>query len=535
MPRYRNVRQPVLSAGARDRYLSREFNSFDFLKTVSKQELLAYAHEKGMRFATDSWQHQLVCFVIGTMCRAFAFYLKQSGGKSKIILDQIRYRKRTGELSRALITVPELLHVASWEEQIKEHAPDLRYQLAIGSRAQRERYLSKPADVVVTNYAGLMMFMTERKQVNRGIDEEGNAIVRGKQFINSDLASSFMIDNGFNFFDIDEIHRIVNMSSTYYNLFRWCMAAADFRYIMTGTAHGRDPSPLFSQFQLIDDGETFESPGMFQHAFFTPQAHPFKGTVWTFNRDTTADLHRVIKNRSITYEVTEYRDMPKKLVIRVPVRLSGESLEFYQRIVLGMKEARGDYRSLDNVYMRMRQCASGFIAMKADDKSRIEVQFKENPKLEALRDFLSTRDEKILVFHHFTPSGEIIEKMLEEERIKWAVIRGGTKDIAGEYERFKTQDSCKVFLLNDALGSEAINPQYVCRRAYIYEPPDDSKRYDQMIMRVYRQGQKWNVFINESVVLGTVEEKMMKHNRDGGNLLHAVMTGDDSLLIEEPV
>lgn len=533
MGRFRNTRVPVLSAGARERYLSRRLDNFDFLKSVTAQELLAYAHEKGMRFATDCWQHQLVCFIIGTICPAFAFYLKQSGGKSKIILDLIRYRRRTGELNRALIAVPELLHVESWREQARTHAPDLRVQFAVGSRNVRERILSKPSDVVITNYATLMMFMSERKQVKRGEDEMGNAIVRGKQIINPDLAASFMIENDFNFFDIDEIHRIVSMGSTYYNLFRWCMAACDFKYVMTGTAHGRDPSPLFAQMQLVDSGATFESEGMFQHAFFTPKKHPFNGTVWEFDKSTTQDLHRVLKHRSIMYDVTEYTDMPKMLMIRVPVRLRGETLAYYQRILQGLIEARGDYRSMQNIFVRMRQCCSGFIAMKADDESRIEVQFKENPKLEALIDRINSRDEKMLVFHEFTPSAHIIERAFEEEKIKWAAIRGGTKHIGAEYARFLNEDSCKVFLLNNWLGSEAINPQYVCRRAIFYEEPADAKKRDQAIMRIYRKGQKWNAMIDDLITLGTVEEKVHRYNEEGRDLLDAVMSGDDSLIIEE--
>lgn len=533
MARFRNTRAPVLAASARQRYVSRPLDNWDFLKDVTKDELLQWAHDKGMRFASECWQHQLTCFLIGVMCREFAFFLKQSGGKSKVILDLIRYRKRTGELNRALILVPELLHVVSWEEQIKAHAPDLKYQLAVGGRAVRERVLSKPADVVVMNYAGLMMFMTEhRKLVKR--DAAGEEVEHGRQVISSDLASRFMVENGFNFCDIDEVHRIVNMNSTYYNLFRWCMAACDFRYIMSGSPFGRDPRPLFGQFQLIDDGETFQNEGMFQNAFYTPKPHPFRGTEWTYNKDTAAELHRIIKHRSITYEVTEYRDMPTKLHMRLPVRLRGEALVYYERIVQGLQEARGDYRSLDNVFVRMRQCASGFIAMKADDESRIEVEFKDNPKLEALLDFIVSRDEKILVFHEFTLSAQIIERAFEQNKIKWAAVRGGMgAQVNREYNRFLQEDSCKVFLLNNALGSEAINPQYVCRRAVVYEAPADAKRYDQLIMRVWRQGQKWNVFINDMLVLGTVEEKIARYNSEGRDLMHAILSGSESLITEE--
>lgn len=536
MSRYRNVQVPVLGIGARERYLSRALRSFDFLKQVPKEELLAHAHANGMRFATECWHHQLVCFVIAMRMRGFAFFLKQSGGKSKVIIDQIRYRRRRGELNRALIAVPELLHLASWEDQLRTHGPDLKYQIAEGTAAQRQRALTHPADVVLINYAGLMTQMTERIHVTKRdvLNEDGTRKVVGKQVLNHDLAASFMVDHGFNFFDIDEVHRIVNLRSVYYDIFRWCMAACDFRYVMTGTSHGRDPSPLYGQLQLIDDGETFESLGMFYHAFFTPQRHPFKGVVWSFDKSTTSELNRTIKHRSISYEMEEYGDMPKKVGMRRLIKLRGEVLDYYTRIVQGLIEARGDYRSLDNVFIRMRQCASGFIAMKADDDSRIEVEFTENPKLDYLRDFIKSRDEKMLVFHEFRPSATYIERMLESEKIKWAAIRGGTKDIAGEYQRFLTQDSCKIFLLNNQLGAEAINPQYVCRRAVVYESPNDPRKRDQLEKRVHRQGQKWTTWVDDLIMQGTIEEKLLRYNQEGRDLLKAVMTGDESLLLEQP-
>jgi len=515
----RNARLPVISPRAVDTYLNRTLNSYDFLKTVPKAELANHVKQLGHRFASDPWHHQLACFIIGTQLSNFLYFLKMGGGKTAIALNLMRYRKRLGQFDGALVLAPELMHVASWEEQIKTHAPDLQYRLLLGEKNERAAQLDKKADVYVINYAGLLPFMTVH----------GKKKGKGAQLIEPNKAGTFA--SMFNFLVFDELHRIANHNALYHDLFRWLSAAATFRYALDGTPHGRDPTPLFGHFRLIDQGETFgPTLGMFRQAFFTPKKDYWAGLKWTFDKDKTGDLNRVIKNRSISYELTELHDMPRKLPIGIPVRLRGEGLAYYNRILKNVKEARGDYRSLGNLYVRMRQCASGFLALRADDESRIEVEFKDNPKLDALHEFLISRpDEKVLVFHEFIHSGRQIERMLEQAKIGHARLHGGMKDPGAEYHRFLEEQSCRVFVLQNRLGSEAINPQYVCRRAVFYESPDDPKIRAQAEARVHRPGQKWTTFIHDMLVLDTVEEKIKRYNQEGESLLAAVLSGRETL------
>lgn len=521
--RYR-AKIPIIAPSAVEEFLSRPLDNYDFLKQAPKQELLDHAHANGHRFATDCWHNQLVCFNIGMELQEFLFFLKMGGGKSKLILDLIRYRKRKGQLIRALVLAPELLHVASWEEQVRTHAPDLKYRLLLGEKSERIEMLDRPSDLCIMNYKGLEVYMSKRQKVV-GKD-------RNKQQIDPALASAFA--SKFNFVAFDESHRLGNHQSLLFGMCQWVAAAADFRYALTGTPFGRDPSRLWPQFKLIDGGQTLgQRLGLFRAAFFTAKEDYWSGIKYTFNSHRLPDLHRVIKHRSITYELVELRDMPRKVPIRIPVRMTGEISAYYNRIIAGVREARGDYQSLGNLFVRMRQCASGFLAMRADDESRIEVQFKDNPKLEALREFVLDKEDKILVFHEFIISGQMVEQVLTAAKIGYASLRGGTKNPAEEYGRFLRDPKCRVFVLNNRLGSEAINPQYVCRRAVFYESPVDPVQREQAEGRVHRPGQKWTTFIYDLLVAGTVEEKVLRYVREGRDLLRAVLSGDGDLLDEE--
>jgi SNF2 family DNA or RNA helicase len=522
---------PVIAPAAIRAYFARPLDSWDYLKDVPKEELKAEAHSMGMRFATDSWHHQLVCWMIGATQDRFYFILKQGGGKSKISADIIRYRLRQGHIKHALIVAPEMIHVASWEEQLQTHAPDLTYQLLLGNKDERERMLKQSSDVYVINHRGLEVYMATRRTV-KGKDD----IERNKNMLTAKEASEFAAK--FQLVILDEYHRLVNDTSLHYKILTWLAAGADFIYALSGTPHGKDPTPMFHQFKILDGGETLgRAITLFRVAFFTIKKGFFGGFKYTFKPGLTTALHRMIKHRSITYTTEELYDVPQCIPVRIPVRLRGEAAAYYQRIIQGLIEAQGDYSSLGNVFIRMRQCASGFLSLKADDDSRIQVEFADNAKLEALVQFvLSKPDEKILIYHEFIRSGELIEKAMTAAKVKWSSLRGGTKNPAAAYAMFLKDPKCQVFILNNRTGSESINPQYVSRRLIFYESPTDPKTREQAERRVFRPGQRYTSFIHDLYVKGTVEEKILGDVKNGLDFMSSVLSGNGlALLTKEQI
>lgn len=507
-------------------YLRRPLDDFDFMKLVPKEDLAAEAHGMGMRFATDPRHHQLVCWMLGVTMDNFYFILKQGGGKSKILLDIIRYRLRKKQISRALIIAPEDIHLASWEEQLREHAPDLTYTILDGSAARRQQAAKQKTNVHIINNMGLSIFMAD--------EVKNNKTKKSHLVLNVDKAAAFASE--YQLVGGDEWHRMVTGDSLFYECCRWLSVGALYFYALSGTPHGKDPTPLFHQLKVIDGGATLgTSLGLFHQTFFTGKPNYFSGRLeYKFNKAMTGELNRVIKNRSIVYTTDELYDVPTCIPIKMPVKFTGEAALYYARIIKGMIEAQGDYSSMKNVFVRMRQCASGYLSLKADDDSRIEVEFKDNPKLMALRDWLLSKpDEKILVYHEYRNTGAILERMMTEAKIGWSSLRGGTKNPKAAYAKFLEDKKCKVFILNNRTGSESINPQYVCRRVAFYESPTDPKTREQAERRVYRPGQEYMSFIHDFFVKGTIEEKILVNVKDGLDFMSSVLSGDTSKLLTE--
>ena len=524
----RNYDLPLIAPAAIEAYLSRDLADFNFLKQAPKAELAVHARALGFRYVTEPRACQLVCNIIGAERPRFLFHLDMGAGKSKATLDLIRFRKARKELQRALIVVPEFVHISSWQDQLKEHAPDLRCVVLLGSREDRFELIDRKADVYLINYAGLQVYMAEKKKAKRG---------KAKRGVAPDAAALFA--SLFNFVVFDEIHRIRSWDSLTFRLCCWLGAGAPFCYANTGTPFGRDPMMLWPQFKMVDDGETFGLLGLFRAVFFEAKKARFGGYDYKLLNgeegriDRQSDLNRVMKHRSIVYEEHELGiDLPPKTLLRVNVRMPPEQRMFYDRILDRMKEARGDYASLDNVFTRMRQLGSGFLSLRADDESRIEVEIDPNPKLEALRQVVTDlpASEKFLVFHQFTYSGNRIRGLLDEMKVPWATLYGGVKDAAGEYQRFLTDKRCRAFVLQNQAGSEAINPQGVCRYAWFYERPDDALISQQAEKRVYRPGQERPVFVGDIVSVGnSAEENLLVYLQQSRDVRAAVLRGEVKL------
>lgn len=526
----RRYKLPVLAQEVIDTYLNRPLDDYEFLKAAPPDELLQEIEQGGYRFVTTPWEQQLVCFLIGMHRPAFLYYLAAGGGKTKLIVDLFRYRKQRGEATCGMILVPELLHISPWEEQIPQHAPELKFKILIGSKEERLDALETNADLFIMNYKGLEAYMTSRRKVKKKKSEE----LINKQMLDEDEAVRFV--RNFDFFAIDEMHRIRTAGSLLIECLTWLSQQCPFRYGLTATPFGRDPSPLWPQWSIIDHGETLGNPqSMFRGVFFNSKQNWWGGVDYDFRKDMSPQLHRIIKHRSIVYTEEELKQkLPKLVPMKINLDLTPEGQVFYDRIIEKAKEARGSYRSLDSTYIRMRQCVSGFLSLKADaDDERIEVRFDKNPKLDALTQMLqdSMLGHKFLCYHYFRYSGRMICELLEEHKIKFIWMVGGIKDVLGEFNKFKRLDSVQVAVAQHQVGSEAINPQEVCNREVYFESPDDAITRIQAEKRIKRPGQKSGyVLVYDLVMRNTIEERLLKFQKEGKDLLQAILSGEESLL-----
>ncbi len=174
--------------------------------------------------------------------------------------------------------------------------------------------------------------------------------------------------------------------------------------------------------------------------------------------------------------------------------------------------------------MQLRQLSSGFITFKDDDE-RIKVKFDSNPKLDVLCELIESMPPecKMVVFHDYVFTNQLISERLKELKIEHARIWGGQRDQIGQLKKFREDEACKVLIINSKSGSSALNLQNA-NYVTFFECCSVIDR-EQAEARCWRPGQKNKVIIFDLFVNGTVDESHYTSVKEGGDFLNDFMSG----------
>lgn len=513
----------IIDPRAVQAFADRKLDDWRWIKEVPREALLEASD--GFHFHTSPRLHQLACFVLGMQLQRFLYLLEMGSGKSKIILDLIRYRKHLGELKGALVCVPNVINLASWEAQLEKHAPDLTYRVLHGSRAKRYEMLDlEPVDVCLLNYAGLHTYMASAKRTTK----KGNT----KKVMSLEDADDF--SDLFNFLALDECHiGLGSVRTLQYELTKMLSWRADWCYGATGTPFGRDPEKAWSQFHVVDQGETMgHSLAMFHAAYYKEKENYWSGVEYKFDTTKKLRVHRMLQHRSIRYSDSEFSDLPAINYHQIPVQLTDAQVRRYDELLDIGNEARQEGRQ-EATWIRLRQTAAGYISVKGEDDERMQVIFTPNPKALALEQYLLelSDEEKLVVFHDYVPTGRIIRDVLTRMKIKHVGVGGGWKDPATNLRLFIKDPSVRVWVANARAGGTGTDGlQDVCRYGLFYETPSSPTTRRQCVKRLHRDGQKRRVYITDLVASNVAIDKRTHASLAAGiDMFNAVCEGKEKL------
>lgn len=520
----RPVRRIQIDPRAVEAFRQRELEDWRWIKEVPRGELLKLV-PKGFEFITAPRDHQLACFILAKLLQRFLFFLDMGSGKSKLVLDLIRFRKWKGELRAALICVPNVINLASWEAQLNLHAPDLTYEVLGGNRKQRYTALDgERKDVYLINYAGLAVYIAAAKRATKKGTMKRTMVVEDAQ----DFSALF------NFLALDECHMgLSKVTSLQYQLVKYLSWNSDFCYGLTGTPMGRDPAKMWPQFHVIDQGETLgHSLAMFRSAFYLEKESYWAGIEYVFDPKRRLLLHRTLQHRSLRYKDTEVASTPGlQPPIQIPVQMSAAQLSANAELLRDARIARETEEAPPAVYIRQRQIAAGFLGLSTEDGDKLEVAFDPNPKIDALEQFIAElgEDKKLVIFHCYVHSGVLIAALLTKMKLKYTGVGHGYKDPSLQLRRFMADPSYRFFVANCAAGGTGVDGlQKVAHYGLFYETPTAPDRRRQAEKRLDRDGQTMPVYIYDLVARGiNVDQRALDNIAKGRDMMDGVVDGKE--------
>ena len=508
----------MIKKDAVEAFLKRDLDNHDWIKNCSHEELDDAIKELGFksRLGLTPRLHQKATFYLCANTDSFLMHLSMGTGKTYISVMLYDYfRAKRNRNLKMLAVVPNTVNIKNWEEQINDFSP-FKPVMLYGTLAERQAKLKEPGDIYIINYEGLQVLMADLQQVK---GKKNKARV-----YNPELAKGFV--DKFDMVVFDEVHKVKNSQSLTFQLCKKIADNTPLRYGLTGTPLSKNSQDLWSQFFLIDRGETLGSSiTLFRQAFYSSKPGYFGGMDFVLDKKKEPILSRFIKNKSIHYKDSECGDLPKQIFIKKYVDFTPQALKEMNTLRKQAKEIVKDGGLGTNLYIKGRQISSGFVYEKVSETDRIALRFPNNPKLDELQELLEDMpdDKKIVIFFSFEESGIMIKERLAKMKVKFNV--GGGKDAIAEYEDFKKNKKSKAFVINIASGSTGLNLQNASFCLY-YEPSDNVITYQQSLKRIHREGQvESRVYYYFFITENSVEEKIYQSLQEGIDIAKSLIEG----------
>ena len=470
---------------------------------------------------------QKICFIIGATQQRF-FFAKDTGmGKTALSIALILYFVKLHHNKRILVLVPNKINKSEWAREIRKHAPDTPFATLWGSSAEKWARLERTRGlIVIETYAGMMRMMCK---IVKSKKKDGNKLDLDKQKIKKLMS---LIDG----LVLDESNLCKTKNKLPFRICRQISQQSSIVFALSGTPFGRDPTDLWGQMYIVDQGATLgETLGLFRSAFFTEKANAWGRVDYTFDKGKMGLLHRTLANGSIRF-VAKESDLPTVIPIKKYIDLPDDAAAYFAKAKGALIAAKGNFSETKNAFLRMRQISSGFLGYNDDDMGiRAEFEFPDNPKLESLLSTIDTiRPEcKILVFHDFVFSGSIICRELEKAGVKHVRLYHKTKNTSELLTQFDKDPSIRVFVLNTA-GAYGLNLQ-AAQYGMFYERPVSVTLWKQMRRRLERQFSEHNhVFMMDYIVRDTMDQRIIRFHEEGVALFKGIIEGQTLERLENP-
>lgn len=510
-----------------DEFWARPLRDLGKLKQLSERELDSRLQKLGAKWHTTPFRHQKVGILSGLQNPTCYFLYDAGTGKTLIPLSILL--SRIQEIEKCLVLVPGVANIGAWLEEIKRHAPELS---AIGltnmASEDKRRALMGDERLVITTYMGWLKLIGIRFQIIK----KGKRKI--KQIVVDDPQLAVEVENRFQMVVWDEANAIKNRKSLSFIAAARMVRSTPRRYCLSGTPFHKDPTDLWSQFYVLDEGHALgEGIGIFQTAFCTRKKNHFSGFFdFPFDNSKREDFQTRLGHCALRYSAAECMDLPAvtggmlsgKWMMR-PVPFPKENLDYYAKVLAELRGKR-NAEIIKNVYTRLRQLTAGFIPIK-EGGIRRNIYFDRNPKLEALLELLEEipQDAKVIVFNEFISSGDRISEEFTEKKISHVRLFSGTADKVGTMEKFKADKKVRVLLGSRSL-CYGLNLQ-LAHHMVIFESPDSTILRDQLEHRIVRMGQTEHSFIWDLVVEKSVDVRILDSLQKGKDLFDFLMESED--------
>jgi SNF2 family DNA or RNA helicase len=471
-----------------------------------------------VEFLVKPWAHQLDAIKRAEDLTHFGFLFEPGTGKTLTAINSLRVKfLQNKRLLRTIVFCPQIV-IENWKKEFAMHSKVVDRVIPVygpGSKRVKlvEKFVKedKPA-IFVTNYESLLM----APLFNLFVKWQPEALV------------------------YDESHKLKNLKSKRTKAAVQLSEVAQYRFILTGTPILNSPMDLFSQFLVMDKGETFgRNFYAFRATYFydvnaaMPKDRYFPN--WKIRKGALEELNAKIKTKVSIVKKADCLDLPPLVRQAISVDLSPEQKRMYdglkQELIAFLNDKACVAPLAITKALRLQQIVSGYICLQDVETGNEKTvhRFKENPRAEALKELLADITEaghKVIVWAVFRENYEAIRRVCDTLKLSYVEVHGDIPDKKKfeAVDSFSNDPSVKVFIGHPGSGGIGIN--LVSASYSIFYSRSFSLENDlQAEARNYRGGSERHEKITriDLVAPGTIDEAILARLSDKMEIGEAVL------------
>lgn len=432
-----------------------------------------------MNYTPHDYQKHAIKFMIERACAGL--FLDPGLGKTSITLAAFKVLKKKGLVDRMLVIAPLRPARSVWpgEKDKWNDFRDLRVSVLHGDSKQRD--LSRSNDVDVINPEGLAwLFETVREEYG------------------SEWPWQMLV--------VDESTRFKHTNTLRFKLLRPHLHKFRRRYILTGSPAPNGLLDLFGQIYILDMGYSL---GRFithyRNTYF--DATGFGGYTWVPKPDAEQRIYERLKPLILRMDAKDHLSLPPLVDNRIAVELPAKAMKIYQQmeelLIAAVDDGVVTASNLAAAAIKCRQIANGGIYR--DDNNWTNLH---DAKTEAVLELIEELSGKpALVTYEFRHDLDRLKRVLGK---KTPHLGGGvTGPEQARIEAAWNAGDIPVLLAQPQSVAHGLNLQGVGAAVVWHSLTWDLENYDQLVRRVWRQGQRERVVVHHVVARDTVDEAMM--------------------------
>jgi SNF2 family DNA or RNA helicase len=483
---------------------------------MHKETMLTWAVES-KPWEPHSYQKKSVKFLIEHA--ASGLFLDPGLGKTSIALAAIKFLKQRQLLNKVLLIAPLRVCHSVWPAEVAKWTDFAGLRLSLLHGPKKDDALKADADIYIINPEGLEWLLQLVK----------TRTMSGRTRVDFDMRrwKSFNFDT----LVVDELTQFKHTQTVRFKALKLALSTFQRRWGLTGSPAPNGLLDLFGQCFVLDQGRSL-SPYIthYRSKYFV---QGYDGFSWELRAGAEEEIYERIAPLVLRMAAEDYLEMPQLIENDIYVDLPEDAMATYQHLerdLIAQLNRRVVVASnAASASMKCRQVANGGVYLDPEVKALLQ-QPKEKrewadlhtAKLDALEGLVEElQGSPLLVAYDF-------EHDLARLKARFGQgvphIGGGVSPVKSN-EIGKRWNAGKLPLLFGQPQSIAhgLNLQgsgyHVCWHSLTW----DYERYDQLIRRVWRQGnQAKRVFVHHLIARNTIDESILetvRAKRSGQNAL----------------